>query len=74
MVGVGDVKVVTNLGHNLILKNICHIPYLRMNLTSTSDLDDRGYISKFTKGAWELSKGNLVVAKRERCCISKRQL
>lgn len=33
VVGVGDVKVETNLGHNLILKNIFHIPYLRMNLT-----------------------------------------
>lgn len=50
VVGIGDVRVVTNLGRNLILKNVRHVLDLRMNHMSTRDLDDRGYASKFTKG------------------------
>lgn len=38
-----------------------------MNLISAGDLDDRDYVSKFIKGARELSKGELVVARREMC-------
>lgn len=59
--------VVTNLGDNLILKNIHHVQDLRIILISVGDMDDRDYASKFIKGAWELSKGELVVARRERC-------
>lgn len=37
VVGVGDVRVVTNLGHNLFLKNVRHVLELRLNLMSTGD-------------------------------------
>lgn len=45
VVGAGDVKVVTNLGNNLILKNVHHILDLRMDLMLAGDLDYRGYTS-----------------------------
>lgn len=32
VISVGDVMVVTNISYNLILKNIHHVPDLRMNL------------------------------------------
>lgn len=51
VVGVRDVKVVTNLGQNLILKNVRHVLDLTMNLMLAGDLDDKCYASKFAKGA-----------------------
>ena len=32
-------------------------------------LDKQGYENHFGKGKWKLTKGSLVVAKREACCI-----
>lgn len=43
-------KVVTNLGYNLILQNVLQVQDLRMNLISPGDLDDKSYTSKFIKG------------------------
>lgn len=50
VIDVEDVRVITNLDHNLILKNVRYVSDLRMNLISISDLDDRSYILKFAKG------------------------
>lgn len=68
VVGAGDTKVVTNFGHNLILKNVHHILNLRMNLMLVGDLNDRGYESIFAKGVCEFSKGKLGVTRGERYC------
>ena len=52
----------TNIGCTLVLKNVMHVPDIRLNLISTRQLDDAGYQSKFGGGKWKLSKGSLVVA------------
>ena len=45
VVGMGDVHMVTSLGHKLILKNARHIPSLRENLFFISKLNKFGYNS-----------------------------
>ena len=50
-------------GQNILLKNVRHVPEMRMSLISMGLLDDEGYSTSFGKGGWKLSKGALVVAK-----------
>lgn len=47
--GVGDVRVLTNLSYNLILKFFFYVLDLRVNFMSISDLNDRGYVLKLVK-------------------------
>jgi transposase InsO family protein len=68
IVGVGNIRVQTNVGCTLILKDVRHIPDLRLNLISGNILDKEGYESYFGKGIWKLTKGSLVVAKGKSCC------
>lgn len=42
VVGIRDVSAVTNMSHILILRNVRHVPYLRLNLMPIEKLDDRG--------------------------------
>lgn len=37
VIDIGDVKFVTNLNYNLILKNVHHVSDLRLNLVLASD-------------------------------------
>lgn len=50
MIGAEDVRVVTNMGQALILKNVHHVQDIRINLMSARNLDDRSYILQFTNG------------------------
>jgi gag-polypeptide of LTR copia-type/GAG-pre-integrase domain/Zinc knuckle len=61
--GIGDVNVETSLGCKLTLKNVRHVPDMRLDLISVGALDDDGYQSHFFGGKWKLLKGFLVVAR-----------
>ena len=61
--GIGDVCLETNNGTKLILKNVKHIPDIRLNLISAGKLDDEGYCNTFVNGQWKLTKGSMVVAR-----------
>ncbi|CAN0846213.1 Retrovirus-related Pol polyprotein from transposon TNT 1-94 [Linum grandiflorum] len=63
IVGMGDIHLETNTGCKLVLKEVRHVPDMRLNLISTGKLDDDGYTSYFGEGKWKLSRGSLVVAK-----------
>lgn len=63
VVGVGDVCLVTDIGAKLVLKNVRHVPDIRLNLISTGKLDDEGFCSTFYSGQWKLTKGSLVLAR-----------
>lgn len=63
VVGVGDVCLVTDIGAKLVLKNVRHVPDIRLNLISTGKLDDEGYCNIFHSGHWKLTRGNLVLAR-----------
>ena len=61
--GEGDVYLETENGTRLALKNVKHIPDIRLNLISTGKLDDEGFKNTFHNGQWKLTKGSLVVAR-----------
>ena len=62
IVWIGDVKIKTNLGYEMMLKDVRHVADLRLNLLSVGWLDDEGFESKFGRGLWRLTKGSLVMA------------
>ncbi|GKV32108.1 hypothetical protein SLEP1_g40737 [Rubroshorea leprosula] len=68
IMGVGDICVQTNVGCTLTLKNVRHVPDMRMNLLSAKALDEEGYAHYFRNGNWKLTKGSMVVAKGRACC------
>ncbi|GKV52757.1 hypothetical protein SLEP1_g59325 [Rubroshorea leprosula] len=74
IVGVGDVWLETNIGSKLHLKNVRHVPEIRLNLMSTGMLDDDGYLNYFEADATELwhkrlghlsEKGLQILSKKE---------
>ena len=65
-IGMGDVRLETSNGTMLILKNVKHIPDIRMNLISIGKLDDEGLYNTFLDSQWKLTRGSMVVAKRKK--------
>ena len=63
IVGIVDVFLETSIGNKLILKDVRHVPDIRLNLISISRLDDEGFTNSFGESKWKLTKGSLVVAK-----------
>ena len=51
-----------------MLKNVQHIPNLRLNLIYVHMLDKDGYNHFISSGNWKLTKGSLVVALGILCC------
>ena len=65
-IGIIDVHLKNENGSRLILKNVKHIPYIRMNLISTGKLDDKGFCNTFDNGIWKLTKGSMDIAKGQK--------
>lgn len=63
VMGIGNVCLEAANGSKLVLRDVRHVPDIRMNLISTGKLDDEGYCSTFYDGLWKLSRGSLIVAK-----------
>ena len=55
VVGIWNVILVSNTGCEFILRNVRHVPDIRLNIISTSKLDDEGYASYFGEGKWKLT-------------------
>ena len=68
IVGIGDVCVETNTRYTLVLKDVQHVPDMRLNLISTYILDKKGYGNYFGDGRWRLSRGSFVLARGKICC------
>ncbi|KAF8387595.1 hypothetical protein HHK36_026248 [Tetracentron sinense] len=68
IMGIGDVCIQTNVGCTLTMKDVRHVPDLRLNLISGIALDRQGYENYFGNGRWKLTMGSLVVAKGKACC------
>ena len=68
IIGIGNICLETNLGCKLLLKDVRHVPNIRLNLISTGRLDDEGYNNHFGDGKWKLTKGSLVMAKGKKTC------
>ncbi|CAN0916956.1 Retrovirus-related Pol polyprotein from transposon TNT 1-94, partial [Linum grandiflorum] len=63
VVGKGDVYLETMDGARLLLRDVRHVPDMRLNLISVDKLDCEGYCHIFNNGQWKLTKGALVVAR-----------
>ncbi|KAK4423648.1 Retrovirus-related Pol polyprotein from transposon TNT 1-94 [Sesamum alatum] len=63
IVGRGDIILSSNVGCQLILKDVKHVPDIRLNLISVGKLDDDGFESHYGNGNWKLTKGNLALAR-----------
>ena len=48
-VGIGNVCLLTSTGCRLLLKDVCHVPDVRLNPILAKQLDDEGYIGSFRK-------------------------
>ena len=57
IVGIGDVCIKTNVGCTLILKDVRHVPDLRMNVLYTLAMDRASYCNHLGNERWKLSKG-----------------
>ena len=49
------------------MKDVRHVPDLRLNLLSGVALDKQGYGNQFSNGTWKLSKGSMIVARGHIC-------
>ena len=47
IVGIGDICLETSIDCKLLLKDVKHVPDIRLNLTSTGKLDDDSYTNQF---------------------------
>ena len=63
IVGIGDVCLETSIGNKLVLKNVRHVPDIRLNLISIDILDDKRFTNSFGESKWKLTKGSLVAAR-----------
>ncbi|KAG8387811.1 hypothetical protein BUALT_Bualt02G0059900 [Buddleja alternifolia] len=66
VIGMGNINLETDTGCRLILRDVRHIPDIRLNIISTGKLDDDGYVSNFGEGKWKLTKGSLITAKSKK--------
>lgn len=66
IIGMGNVRVKTETGCILVLKNVWHVPKICLNLISVGALDDDDYQNYFGNGQWKLMKGLLIVANEEK--------
>ena len=65
--GICDISVVTNVRCTLTLKDVRHVPDMRLNLISTHALDKAGFESYFVNGRWKLTKGSVVYVRGDVC-------
>ena len=68
IVGIGDVCIETNVGSTMMLKDVQHVPDLRMNVFPILAMDRAGYCNYLGNGRWKLTKWPLVVTRGHACC------
>ena len=66
IVDIGDIFLETTTRRKLILKDVRHVPDIRLNLISTGRLDNERFINCFSESKWTLTKGSLVVSRRKK--------
>ena len=68
ILGICDICLRTNLGYQLMLKDVRHISDIRLNRISIGTLDRPGYYHRIGEGKLKLTKGLMVVARAQLCC------
>ena len=62
IIGMGTMHLVTSIGCKLVLRNVRHVPNIKLNLLSAGHLNDEGFNSQLGERKWKLLKGRMVVA------------
>ena len=52
-----------SIGCKLVLKDVRHVPKVRLNVISAGRLDDEGYTGSIRNGVMMLNKGSLIVGR-----------
>ena len=64
---IGSVCLTTSSGCRLILRDVRHVPDIRLNLISIGRLNDEGYYNgSFQNDMWKFCKGSLIVARAQK--------
>ncbi|KAF2294485.1 hypothetical protein GH714_011845 [Hevea brasiliensis] len=63
VVGKGDACLMIENGMRLVLRDVRHIPNMRLNLIFVDRFDNGGFCNTFKNGKWKLTKGSLVKAR-----------
>ena len=63
IMGIVDIFLVTSIGNKLVLKDVRHVPDIRLNLIFIGRLNDEGFTNSFGESKWKLIKGSLVVVR-----------
>ena len=66
IVGKGKVRIKLNNGNYWLLKDVRHIPTMKINTISTWKLGDSGCLSMFRNSWWKITKGALIITKGDR--------
>ncbi|GJT89190.1 putative RNA-directed DNA polymerase [Tanacetum coccineum] len=64
--GIGDICLKFDTGMELVLHNVKHVPYMRLNIISTGLLEEDGYHNSSGKRLWKVTLGSLIVARGKR--------
>ena len=66
VVGKGTIYLESSTGCKLTLRNVRHVPDIRLNLISIGRFDEESYFSHFNDGKWKLCKGNLIATQSKK--------
>ena len=66
IVGMGKVRIKLNNGNEWLLKYVRCIPSLRRNMSSIGNLGDTDCLPMFGETWWKITKGSLVIEKKDR--------
>ncbi|KAJ9552680.1 hypothetical protein OSB04_016725 [Centaurea solstitialis] len=70
IVGIGDVCLKFDTRMELVLRDVKHVPDMRLNVLSAGLLDDEGYNNNFGNERWKLTRGSLIVARGKQNRVS----
>ena len=64
-VNIGDVSLLTSTGWRMVLKEVPHVPDIRLYLISAKPLDDERYSDNFRNGTCKFYKRYRIVARTQ---------
>ena len=63
IIDMGDVCLTTSTGCRLVLRDVRHVPNVRLNLISGGKLDDEGHMGSIRNDTLKFCNGNLIMAR-----------
>ncbi|CAO2836343.1 unnamed protein product [Amaranthus hypochondriacus] len=68
VVGKGSIYSESSTGCKQILRNVRHVPDIKLNLIYIGRLDEEGYFNHFNDVKWKLCKGNIIATRGKKQC------